>query len=95
MTEKKPKQTAQNETEEKSRDCVGYQWIELLLDIAGLFVRQLRHRLWILLACPRSNKTASPLAVTLERGVAAFVLHPFYQSTLFYPVKPEAFLPRV
>jgi len=27
--------------------------------------------------------------------VAAFVLHPYYQSTLFYPVKPEAFLPRV
>lgn len=60
-----------------------YQWIELL-DIAGLFVRQLRHKLWILLVCPRSDRTVSPPAVTPGWGLAAFVLHPNYQSTVFW-----------
>lgn len=46
----------------------------LMLGVADLFLRQLKHRLWVLLACLRSDKTIPPLAVTLGWGGVSCLL---------------------
>lgn len=58
------RQNVQSETKEKSKDVQNMSGEKLMFGVAVLFLGQLKHRLWVLLASLKSDQTILPLPMT-------------------------------